>query len=64
MKTEYVVEIYRKENDKFVQQLDVFETYNEAKAFMNTTYIGDDCYIRAIVIYYDDEGNEIGYEGM
>ena len=29
MRTEYVVEVYNKYHDSFVEQIDVFETYEE-----------------------------------
>ena len=63
IKTEYAVEIYNKYHDNFVEQIDVFPTYNEAKAFADKRDFDlDDSseYVEITEIEYDDNDNEIG----
>ena len=62
MITEYAVEV-RNKYHSFVEQLDVFKTYEEAKDFAGNGgfEIDNDCeYTVIIEIEYDDNGNEIG----
>lgn len=61
---EFAVELNNRNG--FVQQLDVFTTYEEAKAFAETCDIGlvNEEYINIIFIDYDDKGNEIGFGSM
>lgn len=62
MKTEYVVEIYNKYHSNFQEQIDVFPTYDEAKAFVNKKDFDldeDSEYVEITEIEYDNEGNEI-----
>ncbi len=63
MKTEYAVEIYNKYHDTFVEQIDVFDTYEEAKEFVKTTDIDidRDCeYFEITEIEYENNEDEIG----
>lgn len=60
--TEYAVEINDK-NYKFVRQIDVFDTYEEAEYFMenNNEQLKDGEYFNIIYIDYDENGDEIGF---
>lgn len=67
MRIEYAVEVYNKYHDNFVEQIDVFETYEEAVDFMekrdfeldeNSEYTG------ITEIEYDDDDAEIGVERL
>ena len=63
MTTEYAVEIYNKYHDNFVEQIDVFNTYEEAKDFVtkgNFDLNKDSEYVDITEIEYDDNENEIG----
>lgn len=60
-KTEYAVEINGEIG--FIRQIDVFETYEEAKEFADN-YNGvllDDEYLNIIFINYDEDGDEIEF---
>lgn len=62
MTTEYAVEIYDKEHDKFLRQIDVFNTYEEATACATKGSFKFDKaseYVEITTIEYDDDGNEI-----
>lgn len=62
MRTEYAVEIYNKYHN-FVEQIDVFETYEEAAQYIKETDIDidkDSEYFGITEIEYDDNENEIG----
>ena len=63
MRTEYAVEVYNKYHDNFVEQVDVFETYEEAVQYIKETNIDIDIdseYFDITEIEYDDNDNEIG----
>ena len=63
MRTEYAVEVYNKYTDTFVKQIDVFDTYEEAKQCIKETNIDidkDSEYFEITEIEYDDDGNETG----
>ena len=63
MRTEYAVEVYNKYHDNFVEQIDVFETYEEALAFIKKRdfdFDEDSEYLEVIEIEYDDKENEVG----
>lgn len=63
MRTEYAVEVYNKYHDNFVEQIDVFETYEEAAQYIKETDIDidkDSEYFGITEIEYDDDKNEIG----
>lgn len=63
MRTEYAVEVYNKYYDNFVEQIDVFETYEEAQRYIEETDIDidkDSEYFGILEIEYDDDENEIG----
>ena len=63
MRIEYAVEIYNKYHDNFEEQIDVFETYEEALAFIEKRdfdFDEDSEYLEVTEIEYDDGGNEIG----
>lgn len=63
MRTEYAVEVYNKYHDNFVEQIDVFETYEEAQRYIKETDIDidkDSEYFEITEIEYDDDDNEIG----
>lgn len=63
MRTEYAVEVYNKYHDSFEEQIDVFETYEEAEKYIEKTDIDidkDSEYLGILEIEYDDNGNEIG----
>lgn len=67
MRTEYAVEVYNKYHDNFVEQIDVFETYEEAQRYIEKTDIDidkDSEYFGIIEIEYDDDENEIGTNRM
>ena len=62
MRTEYAVEVYNKYHN-FVEQIDVFETYEEAAQYIKETDIDidkDSEYFGITEIEYDDDENEIG----
>jgi hypothetical protein len=64
MKTEYAVEVYNKYHDNFQEQIGVFPTYDEAKAFADKRDFDldeDSEYVEITEIEYDDEDNEIMY---
>lgn len=63
MRTEYAVEVYNKYHDSFQEQIDVFPTYDEAKAFVTKGDFDldkDSEYVEITEIEYDDEDDEIG----
>lgn len=63
MRTKYAVEVYNKYHDNFVEQIDVFETYEEAQRYIKETDIDidkDSEYFEITEIEYDDDGDEIG----
>ena len=63
MRTEYAVEVYNKYHDSFQEQIDVFSTYDEAKAFIDKRDFDldeDSEYVEITEIEYDDDDNEIG----
>lgn len=63
MRTEYAVEIYNKYHDSFQEQIDVFDTYEEAKEFADQRDFDldeDSEYVEITEIEYDDDDNEIG----
>ena len=58
MKTEYAVEVYNKFHDSFIEQIDVFQTYEEAEKFIENTDIDIDReseYFGIMEIEYDDD---------
>ncbi len=63
IRTEYAVEVYNKLNDRFLEQIEVFETNEEAKQRIKESDYDidkDSEYLRITEIEYDDEDNEIG----
>ena len=63
MRTKYAVEVYNKYHDNFVEQIDVFETYEEAQRYIKETDIDidkDSEYFEITEIEYDDDDDEIG----
>ena len=63
MRTEYVVEVYNKYCDSIQEQIDVFNTYEEAKAFVENGGFELDReseYVEITEIEYDDDEDEIG----
>ena len=63
MRTEYAVEVYNKYHDNFVEQIDVFKTYEEAQRYIKETDIDidkDSEYFEITEIEYDDDDDEIG----
>lgn len=61
-RTEYAVEVYNKYHN-FQEQIDVFSTYEEAKAFVDKRDFDLDEsseYVEITEIEYDVDGNEIG----
>ena len=63
MRTEYAVEVYNKYHDTFVEQIDVFDTYEEARQYIKETDIDidkDSEYFEITEIEYDDDENETG----
>ena len=58
MNEEYSLEI-RKGNGDFVQQVDVFNTYEEAQIYADTFPVSGDFYYSIWCIEYDDKGEEI-----
>lgn len=64
-RSEYAVEIINKETRQFLQQIDVYSSFDEAKDFIKTGNVRVDenteCFI-ILRIDYDDNGNEIGTE--
>ena len=63
MRYEYAVEVYNKYHDNFVEQIDVFETYEEAQRYIKETDIDidkDSEYFGILEIEYDNDGDEIG----
>mgnify|MGYP004495494725 CR=1 FL=1 len=62
--TEYAVEV---NNEKgFNRQLAVFQTYNEAKDYMNNCNepLQENEYLNLIFIEYDKHGNEVAFGSM
>lgn len=63
--TEYAVELMReqKNGDKFIEQIDVFDTYEKACDFTDNYKepLADDEYLNIIFIDYDEYGNEIEF---
>ena len=59
--TEYAVEV-NNENG-FLRQIDVFQSYEEAVKFseIGNVKLSDDEYINIIAIEYDENDNEIGF---
>lgn len=59
--TEYAVEVNKE--DKFVRQLDVFDTYEKAVCFMENCNepLSDGEYLNIIFIDYNENGDEIGF---
>ena len=67
MRTEYAVEVYNKYHDNFVEQIDVFNTYEEAEQFVKTTDIDideDSEYLEITEIEYNDSDIEISRTGL
>lgn len=64
-RSEYAVEIINKETGQFLQQIDVYSSFDEAKDFIKTGNVRVDenteCFI-ILRIDYDDNENEIGTE--
>ena len=63
MRTEYAVEVYNKYHDNFVEQIDIFKTYEEAIQYIKESNIDidkDSEYFNITEIEYDDNDNEIG----
>ena len=64
-RSEYAVEIINKETEQFLQQIDVYGSFDEAKDFIKTGNVRVDenteCFI-ILRIDYDDNENEIGTE--
>ena len=60
MRTEYALEIYDKHNDSFIEQIDVFNTYEEAKAYAkeNVNIDNDSEYVGILEIKYDENDIE------
>lgn len=67
MRTEYAVEVYNKADDSFEEQIDVFETYEEAQRCIEETDVvidKDSEYFGILEIKYDENGNEIDTNRM
>lgn len=67
MKVEYAVEIYNKYHDNFVEQIDVFNTHEEAKEFIMNSDIDidkDSEYFEITEIEYDENENELKRVGL
>ena len=64
--SEYAVEVYRKSDDSFSRQIDVYNTYEEAMACIKKApYIDKDSeYFGILEIEYDEDGLEIGTERL
>ena len=64
-KTEYAVELMREHNNgnKFIRQVDVFDTYEEACEFADNYKepLADDEYLNIIFIDYNENGDEIEF---
>lgn len=63
MRCEYAVEIYNKYHDSFVEQIDVFNTYEEALEYVAKKDFDideDSEYVEITEIEYDDNENETG----
>ena len=66
MKTEYAVQVYNKYHN-FVEQIYVFETYEEAEEYIKNANIDLDCdseYFDITEIEYYDNENETGITRM
>lgn len=61
-RTEYAVEV-NNSKDIFVEQIDVFQTYEEAVEFMENYKepLSDGEYLNIIYIDYDENGDEFGF---
>ena len=65
--SEYAVEVYDN-NGKFIEQVDIFQTFDEATKFVKSLmredpqYISDNCHYVISEILYDENGEEIGIE--
>lgn len=60
---EYAVEVRNKYHNSFIEQIDVFSTYEEAEKYIKNADIDIDEeseYFEIIEIEYDEYGNEIG----
>ena len=60
---EYAVEVRNKYHDSFIEQIDVFNTYEEAEKYIKNADIDIDKeseYFEITEIEYDEDGNEIG----
>lgn len=58
MKEEYTVEIYK--NESWIEQVDIFSTYEEAEEFTKNYPLKDENYSYSIwCIEYDENENEI-----
>lgn len=67
MRTEYAIEVRNKYHDNFVEQIDVFPTYEEAEEAIQTARVNLDYgseYLEITEIEYDDDENEIGITRM
>lgn len=63
MRTEYAIEVYNKYHDTFHEQIKVFNTYEEAKAYVakgDFELDKDSEYVEITEIEYDDDDNETG----
>lgn len=60
---EYAVNIYDDQDDRFLYQYEVYQTYDEAKDIADKLHenheIEDDEYPKIICIEYDEDGYEI-----
>lgn len=56
---QYAVEIRELETDKFISQIDVYDTYDDALEAANKMDISSNYYFNITEIKYDDDGNEI-----
>lgn len=61
---EYALEVYNINTDKFVTQIDIFSTLNEAKQCMMEMPQITGCYYGVAIIQYDENGNEINIERL
>jgi hypothetical protein len=63
--SEYAVEVYEKGTDRFYEQIDVLNSEEEARQFIEDAGpISKDYYYGVLQINYDTNGNEISTERL
>ena len=65
-RTEYALEVYNEYHDRFVEQIDVFETYEEARMYARDHDIPleDGEYLEITEIEYDEDDEEFNRTGL